>query len=184
VTIVRREVYGGARAAARVGASIRFENPEASLSDARWTNFYLAYQGRNDRDLQRRYGELHRRLIQPALPAFFEPLPKRSGGERLRVGFLSHFFFNCTAGRYFSSWVTALDPKRFEKFVYYTNEWVADDTRTIAAAAQTFRHLPGRTLPALARQVLADKLDVLVYPELGMHAEPSRSRGCVWRPCR
>jgi CRISPR-associated protein Csy1 len=171
VTIVRREYGEGLDRLHKSAPSIRFENPEASLSDARWTNFYLAYQGRNDRDLQRSYGELHRRLIQPALPEFFEPIPKRPGGERLRVGFLSHFFFNCTAGRYFSSWVTALDPKRFEKFVYYTNEWVADDTRTIAAAAQTFRHLPGRTLPALARQLLADKLDVLVYPELGMHAE-------------
>ena len=151
--------------------ALRFKRPEAALSEGRWTNFYLAYQGRNDRDLQRRYGELQRRVFAPVLPEFFAPRPRRSGGERLRVGFLSHFFFNCTAGRYFSSWITHLDPKRFEKFVYYTNEWVADDTRTIAAGAHTFRHLPGRPLHVLAKQILADELDILVYPELGMHAE-------------
>jgi CRISPR-associated protein Csy1 len=169
--IVRREYGEGMDRAHENAGAIRFSKPEASLTDARWTNFYLAYQGRNDRDLQRRYGELHRELVRPQLPQFFEARPKRTGGERLRVGFLSHFFFNCTAGRYFSSWITHLDPKRFEKFVYYTNEWVADDTRTIAAAADTFRHLPGRPLHVLARQVLADQLDVLVYPELGMHAD-------------
>jgi CRISPR-associated protein Csy1 len=170
-TIVRREYAEGMDRLHEAAPAIRFTNAESALTEARWTNFYLAYQGRNDRDLQRRYGELHRRLLAPALPEFFAARPKRSGGDRLRVGFLSHFFFNCTAGRYFSSWITQLDPKRFEKFVYYTNEWVADDTRTIAAGAHTFRHLPGRSPNAVARQVIADELDVLVYPELGMHAE-------------
>jgi CRISPR-associated protein Csy1 len=55
--------------------------------------------------------------------------------------------------------------------VYYTNEWVAEDTRTIAAAASAFRHMPGRSVHALAQQIIADDLDILVYPELGMHAE-------------
>ncbi len=169
--IVRREYVGGLERLHETAGEIRFANAEAALADARWTNFYLAYQGRNDRDPQRRYGELHRRLLEPAVPEFFQPRAKRSGGERLRVGFLSHFFFNCTAGRYFSSWITRLDPARFEKFLYYTNEWVADDTRTMAAAAHRFRHLPGRPLHAIARQVAADNLDILVYPELGMHAD-------------
>jgi CRISPR-associated protein Csy1 len=137
----------------------------------RWTNFYLAYQGRNDRDLQRRYGELHRRVLERAVPQLFAPRAIRAPRERVRVGFLSHFFFNCTAGRYFASWITHLDRTRFETVVYYTNEWVADDTRTIAAAADRFRHLPGRPLADIARQVVADELDVLVYPELGMHPE-------------
>jgi CRISPR-associated protein Csy1 len=87
------------------------------------------------------------------------------------VGFLSYFFFNCTAGRYFASWIHGLDRERFESFVYYTNPWVADDTRAIAASASTFRHLPGRPLDLIAQQVRADQLDVLVYPELGMNSE-------------
>jgi CRISPR-associated protein Csy1 len=141
-----------------------------ALNHARWTNFYLAYQGRDDRDLQTRYGDFLRSVLAPAAPEFFAPRSRRAGGGRIRVGFLSHFFFNCTAGRYFSSWITHLDPKRFETFVYYTNEWVADDTRAIAAAAGTFRHLPGRPLYTLAQEVAGDALDILVYPELGMHS--------------
>ena len=151
----------------------RFELPPGALAleEMRWTNFYLAYQGRNDRELQRRYGELHRRVLEPAVPELFAPRARKAGRDRIRVGFASHFFFNCTAGRYFSSWITRLDRACFESFVYYTNEWVADDTRTIAAAAGTFRHLPGRPLGDIARQVIADELDILVYPELGMHPE-------------
>ena len=149
----------------------RFPNGERALAEARWTNFYLAYQGRNDLALQRRYGEFHRAVLSPAMPEMFQPRPRKPGRDRIRVGFFSHFFFNCTAGRYFSSWVTHLDKSKFEVFVYYTNEWVADDTRTIAAAADTFRHLPGRPLYTLAQHVAGDDLDVLVYPELGMHPE-------------
>ncbi|HET7730306.1 MAG TPA: tetratricopeptide repeat protein [Usitatibacter sp.] len=149
----------------------RFASAEQALAEARWTNFYLAYQGREDRDLQKRYGDFLERVLEPAVPAFFAPRKPRAGRDRIKVGFLSHFFFNCTAGRYFASWITRLDKRRFDTVVYYTNDWVADDTRTIAAAAGTFRHLPGRPLYALAQHVAADELDVLVFPELGMHAD-------------
>lgn len=167
----RREYSQGLERLHEAAPRFAFARGDVALDAARWTNFYLAYQGRNDRALQRRYGEFHRRVLEPAVPELFAPRPTRAGGERIRVGFASHFFFNCTAGRYFSSWITHLDRSRFETFVYYTNEWVADDTRTIAAAAQTFRHLPGRSLHAIAQQVARDDLDILVYPELGMHPE-------------
>ena len=167
----RREYAEGLERMHEAAPRFVFPRAEVALDEARWTNFYLAYQGKDDRALQSRYGELHRRVLEPAAPELFVPRPKRPGGDRIRVGFLSHFFFNCTAGRYFSSWITHLDRSRFESFVYYTNEWVADDTRTIAAAAHAFRHLPGRSLHAIAQQVVRDDLDILVYPELGMHPE-------------
>ena len=151
--------------------AFRFPDGERALAEARWTNFYLAYQGRNDCELQQRYGDFVQRVLAPAVPGLMQPPGPRAPRDRIRVGFLSHFFFNCTAGRYFSSWITHLDRSRFEVFVYYTNDWVADDTRTIAAAAARFRHLPGRTLHALAQHVLADELDILVHPELGMHPD-------------
>ena len=167
----RRDYAAGLERLHEAAPRFRFPSAERALAEARWTNFYLAYQGRDDRALQARYGELQRRILEPAVPDLFAPRARNPRGDRIRVGFLSHFFFNCTAGRYFASWITHLDRSRFETFVYYTNEWVADDTRTIAKAAGTFRHLPGRPLFTLAQHVAADSLDVLVYPELGMHAE-------------
>jgi len=167
----RRDYARGLERLHEAAPQFRFANGERALAEARWTNFYLAYQGREDRDLQQRYGDFLQRVLEPAVPEFFAPRKPRAGRDRIRVGFLSHFFFNCTAGRYFASWVMRLDKRRFETVVYYTNEWVADDTRAIAAAAGTFRHLPGRPLYTLAQHVAADELDILVFPELGMHAD-------------
>ncbi len=154
-----------------VADRFRYRNASDALADARWTNFYLAYQGGDDKALQSRYGELIRRVLDPVAPQWLAPRKRRNAGGRIRVGFLSYYFYNCTAGRYFSSWVTKLDRARFETFVYYTNEWVADDTRAIAAASDHFRHLPGRSIEALAQRAIADDLDVMVYPELGMHPD-------------
>ena len=168
---IRREYTEGLERLEANAGAFRFPNAERALADARWTNFYLAYQGRDDRELQARYGDFQRRVLEQAVAPFLQPRRPHPGRDRIRVGFLSHFFFNCTAGRYFASWIRNLDKSRFEAFVYYTNEWVADDTRAIAAAAKAFRHLPGRPLHTLAQHVIADELDVLVYPELGMHAE-------------
>jgi len=168
---VRAEYEQGLARLEESAPALRFARPDAALADAVWTNFYLAYQGRDDVELQKRYGTFLRSVLQASVPRFFEPRARRATSGRIRVGFLSHFFFNCTAGRYFASWITRLDRERFETFVYYTNPWVAEDTRTIAAAAANFRHLPGRPLHTLAQHVLADGLDVLVYPELGMHPE-------------
>ena len=167
----RRDYVRGLERLHEAAPQFRFASGEHALAEARWTNFYLAYQGREDRDLQKRYGDFLQRVLAPAVPEFFAPRARRAGRDRIKVGFLSHFFFNCTAGRYFASWVTRLDKRRFDTVVYYTNEWVADDTRAIAAAAETFRHLPGRPLHTLAQHVAADELDILVFPELGMHAE-------------
>ena len=149
----------------------RFPDAEAALMESRWVNFYLAYQGRDDRKLQESYGAFQRKVLERAAPDLFLPRERKRPGGRLRVGFLSHYFYNCVVGRYFSAWVTRLDASRFERFVYYTNAWVGDDTRAIAAAADTFRHVAERPLAAIARQVIADELDILVFPEVGMHPD-------------
>ncbi|HUP29483.1 MAG TPA: tetratricopeptide repeat protein [Usitatibacter sp.] len=148
-----------------------WKRPADALSEARWTNFYLAYQGGHDRPLQERFGDIASRVIGSSARQWMEPPARRAGAGRIRVGFFSYFFFNCTAGRYFASWIHGLDRERFESFVYYTNPWIADDTRAIAGSASTFRHLPGRPLDVIARQIRADQLDVLVYPELGMNSD-------------
>ncbi len=148
-----------------------FRNPREAMLQARWTNFYLAYQGREDRELQSRFGDFMLGVLREPMAALLRPRVPVAGRDRIRVGFCSHFFFNCTVGRYFASWVTRLDRSRFEVYVYYTNEWMADDTRVIAAAADEFRHLPGRSYDVVAQEIAAGELDALVYPELGMHGE-------------
>jgi len=140
----------------------------AALQDElRWTNFLLAYQGEDDRALQARYGRLLERMLAPVAP----PLPQRtSRGGRVKVGFASVFFRDGTAGRYFERWITDLPPDVFEVFVYHLVPGVDALGRRIAERADHMRHFPRWRPSQVAPQILADALDVLVYPELGMGA--------------
>lgn len=146
----------------------RFDGADHALAQASWTNFFLAYQGGDDRTLQARYGDFLARLLEPVVPGLLAPRPRRTPVGRLRVGFASHFFVDGTVGRYFAPWITRLDRSRFEVFVYHSNERSDALTRSLASAA-TLRPLAGQPIAARAEQVLADALDVLVYPEMGMH---------------
>jgi CRISPR-associated protein Csy1 len=131
-------------------------------------NFLLAYQGEDDLGLQRGYSRLLATLSRAAHPEWFEPRPRRfDGGRRLRVGFVSTIFRDCTAGRYFERWITALDPARFERFVYYTAPLTDDFTRRIAAGAEHFATMRLGNEHTAAR-IAADDLDVLIQPEVGM----------------
>ncbi len=147
-------------------------NPaERILEEIMWNNFNLAYQGRDDKELQKKYSTFIESLLMLAAPQYMNPLPKKDiSGRRLRIGFLSGYFYTCTAGMYFNSWVTRLDKSRFETFVYYTNTIKDGITATVSNAADHFKQLTKPPL-ATAGEVWADELDILVYPEVGMNGK-------------
>lgn len=136
-----------------------------------WGNFLLAYQGLNDRDLQKSYGEFLADLLRSDAPEFFEPMELKVEltGRRLRIGILSSFLRTCTVGSYFKSWITSIDKSRLEIFVYFTGHAQDAVSKEIADASDHFVHLVGLT-PGIARRVKSDALDILVYPEIGMDA--------------
>ena len=141
------------------------------LDGLRWTNFFLAYQGGDDRDLQASYGALAARMIARGAPQWHAPRDARSGGDgRMRVGFASAFFHDGTAGRYFRSWLTDLDRDRFDVRVYHLYPGTDDIAAEIRRRADRFSELGGtRARPSVAAPMIRDDaLDVLVYPELGM----------------
>jgi CRISPR-associated protein Csy1 len=146
--------------------------PSEVLDGVRWSNFFLAYQGRNDRELQASYASFVSRAIELGAPGWRAPVPvrQRASSDRLRVGFASAFFHVGTAGRYFRSWLTGLDRGRFEVFVYHLHPGMDDIATEIAARADRFVEFGGsRARPSqIAPVIRGDALDVLVYPELGM----------------
>jgi protein O-GlcNAc transferase len=131
-------------------------------------SFLLAYQGEDDRELQRRYSGFLARLAGHAEPRWRAGRAIRfDGSRRLRVGFAGNIFRDCTAGRYFERWITGLDPRRFERFVYHTAPFADDFTWRIAASSEHFETLRLGARETAAR-LYADDLDVIVYPEVGM----------------
>jgi len=153
---------------------VRGLSSEQLLDGLRWTNFFLAYQGEDDRPLQAAYGALVASAVEAAVPRWrAAPAPRRPlDGRRVRIGFASAFFHVGTCGHYFKSWITDLDRERFEVFVYHLFPGMDEVATAISQRADCFRTFGGvRARPSIvAPTIRDDALDVLVYPELGMDA--------------
>jgi len=136
-----------------------------------WSNFFLAYQGEDDKPLQARYASLAARALDSVDRAWREPMPIRStAGRKTRIGFVSALLRECTVGRYFARWLTDLDREHFEVCFYALSGSVDEVTKTIGARADRVHTFGGgEALPStIAPLIRSESLDVLVYPELGM----------------
>jgi CRISPR-associated protein Csy1 len=143
--------------------------PDALVDELRWTNFLLAYQGEDDRELQQRFARATAHAVDAADPALRAPQQRRQrSGRRLRVGFASAFFRDGTVGRYFERWITDLPGADFEVFVYHLLPGMDEVASRLQARADRFHALPRFRPAQVAARVREDVLDVLVYPELGM----------------
>jgi CRISPR-associated protein Csy1 len=167
-----RERYAAGLAELRAGVDALVDglSPDDVLDGLRWTNFFLAYQGGDDRALQASYADFARSALERGAPAWRAPCAPAPRRAKLRVGFCSAFFHDGTAGRYFRSFVTDLDRDRFEVFVYQLTPGMDAIASELAARADRYVEFGGsRARPSVvAPAVRADALDVLVYPELGM----------------
>ncbi|MBP2302150.1 O-linked N-acetylglucosamine transferase, SPINDLY family protein [Azospirillum picis] len=134
-------------------------------------NFYLAYQGLDDREPACLWGAFVQRVVAARFPDLVQP-PRRGGrkgvppGRRIRVGFRSAFLRDHTVLHLFRGWMTGLDRARFEVFAYGEGEGDAETGR-LAAAVEHFRSLPP-DIEKAARRIRADGLDVLVHLDVGM----------------
>jgi predicted O-linked N-acetylglucosamine transferase (SPINDLY family) len=142
-------------------------NPAESVG---MTAFYLAYQGKNDRDLLERLAALYRRAA-PGLD-FVAPHCRRERSTTARqrplhVGFLSAFFHRHTIGKLNLGLIRNLSRTDFT--VSLLRFPGPDDAmaRDLAAGADRVVTLPRKLEPA-RRQVAELELDVLYYPEIGM----------------
>ncbi|MEO8485585.1 MAG: hypothetical protein ABI585_04530 [Betaproteobacteria bacterium] len=141
------------------------------VDEFRWTNFLLAYQGENDLALQSAYGDLAAATLHVARASTQDALPRRArAGGRLRVAFVSAFFRDGTAGRYFEHWITGLPRERFDVTVHQLGLGDDELTARVRARADTFREHAAALPSAIAPVVVAGAPDVIVYPELGMDA--------------
>ena len=141
------------------------------LREIQFNNFFLAYQGRDDKVIQRDYADFVAALLSPLMPQFFAPMTVRHVAKpRIRVGFISGLFYGSTVGNYFASWITDLPREAFEVIVFHTGERSDAVTKSISDRADKFTQadLP---LEKLAAAVQSEQLDILVYPELGMDAK-------------
>jgi predicted O-linked N-acetylglucosamine transferase (SPINDLY family) len=147
-----------------------FRQRKGLVAELDWSNnFYLAYQGEDDKELQAGYAAFFTELAATALPQFMGPLPPPVvKGRRIRVGYVSHYFSEHTVSYYFNGWIAHADRDQFETFVYHVDPRPDDVSRALASACDHYRPLSG-LIPAMAQAIRRDELDILVYPEIGMY---------------
>jgi len=128
--------------------------------------FYLAYQQQNDRELRALHGAMMCRIIEAGDPA--PALPARAPGARVRVGIVSGLFRSHVVWKInIRGWASRLDRNKFEVLGYHTGP--IRDAVTDEAAEICGRFIRG-PLPreAWREAIAADRLDVLIYPEICM----------------
>ncbi len=151
----------------------RLRNENLSIEDplARVGNlsFYLAYQGKNDRQVMTDLATIHCRAT-PSLtwtaPHCRPDSPKRREG-RIRIGFISRLFFNHTIGKLNAGLIRHLSREEFEVSVFTfhrpDDEWRSE----IRRSADRFILLPNH-LEQTRRMVAEQELDILFYTDIGM----------------
>lgn len=133
------------------------------------TNFYLQYQGRNDLELQQKYGRFVHSVMKANFPHWATPkkMPPLKPGGKLRIGYVSTFMYDHTVGTFLSGWLENHTQKDFEIHTYYVGQKVDHLTRHIRDLSQHFHYFAGN-MEAAARQIHCDDLHLLVYSDIGM----------------
>ncbi|MBW4565267.1 MAG: tetratricopeptide repeat protein [Mojavia pulchra JT2-VF2] len=146
------------------------ERAKASEAVGALQPFYLAYQGLNDRELQRTYGEMICQMMSSRYPQWSQPrvLQNLDKNDKVRVGIVSGFFYNHSNWKIpIKGWVENFDRNGFELFGYYTG--VKKDNSTISAAKLFDKFVQGvRSIAQWCEVIAEDKLHVLIFPEFGM----------------
>ncbi|WP_193188291.1 O-linked N-acetylglucosamine transferase family protein [Nisaea sediminum] len=138
------------------------------LKDVGRPNFYLAYHGRNDRDLQTLIAETYLALC-PEL-GFVAPhccAPAPLDGRRLRIGFLSRYFYDHSVKFISEGIIRNLDPKRFEVHLISPTAEEKVDIFPPGSGPAGFTRIPEDLSKARA-EIAALELDVLVFGDIGM----------------
>ncbi|MGV6827060.1 MAG: tetratricopeptide repeat protein [bacterium] len=137
----------------------------SDLEDISWSNFYLAYQGENDRELQKRYGKL-----LTGLTRHWQEVPvTKPHRTKPRILIISSFLRDCTVGHYFLSWLPALVEAGYEVIPIQLSpveDWLTKQMENICGQLISAR---GKIAEKL-NLIRGLKADAILYPELGMDA--------------
>lgn len=132
------------------------------------TSFNLVYQGEDDRDLHERIASLHLHAC-PDL-AYVAPHCARSparADQRIRVGIVSAFLHDHSIGRVMQGLFARFDRDRLTVHGFAFQSTADPVYRAMTGDADEWTTLPRELAPA-REAIAAARLDVLLYPDIGM----------------
>ncbi|MBW4575450.1 MAG: tetratricopeptide repeat protein [Aphanothece sp. CMT-3BRIN-NPC111] len=147
----------------------------------RRTNFYLQYQGKNDLKLQTCYGQVFHQIMAAKYPEWAKPLTMPAAGEKLRIGYVSAYLRNHMGAKWALGWIKNHNREELEIYCYYTSHKQDSITQQFRRYSDAFHHLP-EDLEAVCQQITADKLHIIVYPDIGMEPQTNLMAGLRLAP--
>ena len=136
----------------------------AAISDH--TNFFLGYQGQNDRNLQQQYGEWVHGIMAARYPQWVQPLAMPAVTDKVRIGYVSGCLHDHTVGKLMVGWFRHHNRDRFQIHSYQV--FRAEDALTQEFRQHSHAFHSSERLEAICEQIRADQPHVLVFPEIGM----------------
>lgn len=135
------------------------------------TNFFLACQGLNDLELQQKYGQMVHRIMAANYTQWVQtrPMSPLSQEGKIRIGYISGCLWGHTVGKLTLGWLRHHDRTRFEVYCYHINLIQDQVTQLFKFHSDTFHHIPDN-LEAICEQIIADRLHVLTFLDIGMQA--------------
>jgi protein O-GlcNAc transferase len=132
--------------------------------------FFLAYHECNNRELLSRYGDLCSRLmLHWQKRAGIRPIPAEAGGK-IRVGIVSGQIREHSVWRaILRGWLQQVDRERVSFHVFYTGSGQDGQTAEARACADYMAVGP-KGFTEWVDEIVGQKLDVLIYSEVGMDA--------------
>ncbi|MDX2242078.1 MAG: tetratricopeptide repeat protein [Leptolyngbyaceae cyanobacterium bins.302] len=143
---------------------------QALKATASLASFYITYQARSMVEPQQLYGRLVQRIMAANFPQWIQSLPQPPVTNKIRVGYLTHYFYAYSGTLWLTGWLRHTNHDEFEIYCYHTGSKSDTTTEEFQAYSDVFRSVSG-DLATIAQQVLADQLHILVFPEIGMDAQ-------------
>ncbi len=146
-------------------------------------NLLLVLNYSEDHTAQQVYEEHLRfaRLHEEPLRSTIEPHGNdRAPGRRLRVGYVSPDFRAHSVAFFIEPVLEHHDRDRFEVFCYYNNTLADAVTERLRRHADGWRIIAGKSDAEVARQIRADRIDILV--DLAGHTAMSRALVLARKP--
>ncbi|MBW4638132.1 MAG: tetratricopeptide repeat protein [Gloeocapsa sp. UFS-A4-WI-NPMV-4B04] len=166
---------------------ISLDTPEAKSSALMavgiGTNFYLQYQGKNDIEPQKQYGQFVNQVMAANYPQWSNPLTMLPlhQGEKIRVGYVSAYLRNHNGARWALGWIQNHNKQNFEIYCYHTGRPIDRVTQQFKLSSDVFYHISD-DLEAVCNQIVSDRLHILIFPDIGMEPSTTQMAGLRLAP--
>ena len=135
------------------------------------TNYFLAYQGSNDKEIQKRIAEIYLKSC-PDLGFVADHCVsnQKIKKKRVKIGFVSTYLGNHTIGKLFRGLIKGLDLKKFEIILFHLGSdrrAKDEDLDALSSYVDDFALVPSQY--SKGREIIANyEVDILYYMDIGM----------------